>query len=117
MECLICFEELNQENTLEYQTSADGTWETAQFCNICTEYLRINARKTWENQVRNSTCAKEQRNLLTKGPPTRVRDINGFPKCKDGEVYQLRNAHTKKLIPCECIGEIDPEIYEFNLKE
>lgn len=97
MECLICFEELDEGNSIEYQAHAEGEWWPALFCADCVEQLRLTSRRSWENQVRNSSCEKEQRNLLNRGPPDRVRDVNGFPKCQDGQVYNLRKQKDKQV--------------------
>ena len=55
--------------------------------------------------VQNTDCEREQRALLSRGPPIRVRDKNGFPECGDEEVGRLwlwgeGRVHEGKLDGC-----------------
>ena len=59
------------------------------------------------HDVANSTCAREQRALLARGPPINVRDKYGFPECNDEEVLDLRLSHDKSHISPRLTGAVD----------
>jgi len=41
------------------------------------------------DSLANSNCAKEQKALLTRGPPVNLFDKNGFPEAGDNEIFSL----------------------------
>lgn len=97
-DCLICYDELNSDNTLEYQTSADSEWLPSLFCEECTEMLQNSQFDKYCHDLASTTCAREQRALLEKGPPVNLHDKNGFPMSGDAEIFKLRKANDKQVL-------------------
>ncbi|CEM35915.1 unnamed protein product [Vitrella brassicaformis CCMP3155] len=88
-DCLICFETITCENYVEYQTQGGSQWHPAKFCWDCIQQLLKEQFQKYMDGVQNTDCEREQRALLSRGPPIRVRDKNGFPECGDEEVGRL----------------------------
>lgn len=97
--CLVCFDDLNNENSLEYQSANDSIyWFPAYFCSDCTGALQDIQFFKYCNDLANTTCAKQQRILLERGLPINVRDKNAFPMSGDKEIMKLRRAADKQVI-------------------
>ncbi|EPR63776.1 hypothetical protein TGPRC2_217900 [Toxoplasma gondii TgCatPRC2] len=111
-DCMVCFEELSRANYAEYcmhRQVADSSnsedscpWFPAKFCVDCIEELQATQFKRYCDSVANTTCAREQRTLLERGPPINLRDRLAFPESDDQEIsalwYAKDNAeHSAKL--------------------
>lgn len=97
--CLVCYDDLTNENSLEYQSVNNPTdWFPAYFCADCTGELQNIQFFKYCNDLANTTCAKEQRILLERGPPVNLRDKNAFPESGDTEIVKLRRAADKEVI-------------------
>lgn len=111
-DCMVCFEELSKANYAEYcmrpqaaESNVEGDsgpWFPAKFCVDCIEELQASQFKRYCDSVANTTCAREQRSLLERGPPVNLRDRLAFPESEDQEIgalwYAKDNAvHTAKL--------------------
>ncbi|EEA06829.1 uncharacterized protein CMU_015050 [Cryptosporidium muris RN66] len=112
MECLICYSNLDDSNSVEYQVYENSSWYLSKYC----------------ESIKNTKCLKEQRALLQRGPPVRylifiidysinliifcyinqinVRDIHGFPECHDNEVFSLCNSKTRDNIDPKLDGSL-----------
>lgn len=98
IQCLICYDDLNPDNYLEYQIDGDNTnWYPSFFCKCCTSVLQESQFGKWCNDLANSTCAREQRALLENGPPINLRDMNGFPIAGNNEIVRLRQASNQEV--------------------
>lgn len=96
--CLVCYEDLDLENAVSYQAKADGPWDISKFCLDCIKRLIETQYMRYINSVRNSTCAREQRALLDRGPPVNVSDRLGFPMAEENEVHMLYDCGAKKYL-------------------
>eukprot|EP00922_Rhytidocystis_sp_ex-Travisia-forbesii_P036581 GHVS01054400.1.p2 GENE.GHVS01054400.1~~GHVS01054400.1.p2 ORF type:complete len:192 (-),score=64.82 GHVS01054400.1:23-598(-) len=90
-ECLVCFDELISANSMLYKTSPSSSWFVSTFCAECVEELRRSQFARYVTSLAASTCAREQRALLHRGPPVRLSDKNGFPAANAEEVFALRH--------------------------
>lgn len=67
---MICFDDIGNENYVEFSLEAGGPWHPALFCESCVKSLQASQFEAYKSQVANSTCAKETRLLLERGPPS-----------------------------------------------
>ena len=81
--CACCWEDLSDENYVEYRASADGEWKASGFCQDCVGHLLQTQWKTYTEGLAKSTCKAEQRRMLEKGPPINISDKTAMP-CPDG---------------------------------
>jgi len=86
--CLVCFDDLEKGNECYYLYKE--IWYRSAFCNYCIEYIRTTQYDSFIKQFSNSTCAKEQRTLLDRGPPVAVHDRLGFPETNGNEIEGLK---------------------------
>lgn len=97
-ECAICYDDLNLDNSLEYQIAGNSfDWFPANFCSDCTSILQASQFQKYCHDLATSTCAREQKALLARGPPVHLHDKNGFPQAGDCEISKLRQASTKQV--------------------
>merc|ERR1711991_182826 len=78
-DCMICFEELDERNYVEYKCTEDGAWKAASLCEFCVEYLKGSQYKKYVDDLAKTTCAAEQRRLLADGPPVNIYEPHGMP--------------------------------------
>ncbi|KAL7067640.1 hypothetical protein ACR3K2_19140 [Cryptosporidium serpentis] len=90
MECLICYSNLDDSNSVEYQVYENSSWYLSKYC----------------ESIKNTKCLKEQQALLQRGPPINIRDIHGFPECHDNEVFSLCNSKTRDNIDPKLDGSL-----------
>lgn len=90
--CLVCFDTIEKHNAVEYKMGDSEKWFTSLFCVDCILMLQKSQFKKYCNDLATTTCAKEQRKLLERGPPTNIYDKNGFPESQGEEVFMLRRA-------------------------
>ncbi|GAW82589.1 hypothetical protein, conserved [Plasmodium gonderi] len=100
--CLICYDDIDESNYIEYKTSHTSEWYPSMFCLNCTEILIQTQYHKYINNVQKSECLREQKNLLEMGPPINVKDKNGFPLSEGNEIHSLwyfcdKKIHTAKL--------------------
>ncbi len=92
--CACCWEDLSDENYVEYRASAEGDWKPSGFCEMCIQHLIKTQWKTYKDGLAKTTCKAEQRRLLERGPPINLSDKTALP-CPDGteggnaEAYSL----------------------------
>ncbi|OII72343.1 hypothetical protein cand_012930 [Cryptosporidium andersoni] len=106
MECLICYSNLDDSNSVEYQVYENSSWYLSKFCLGCIEILKKNQFYRYCESIKNTKCLKEQRALLQRGPPINIRDIHGFPECHDNEVFSLCNSKTRNNIDPKLDGSL-----------
>ncbi|XP_955051.1 uncharacterized protein TA04140 [Theileria annulata] len=87
--CLVCFEDLSNQNMVAYKANKDSSWHLSTFCVDCIKYLLKIQFHKYLNTLSTTNCAKEQRTLLDRGPPINVSDRLGFPEAGNDEVYSL----------------------------
>lgn len=87
--CLVCFEDLSRENAVGYKPSKHAGWSLSTFCVDCVKHLLKIQYHKYLDTLATTTCAKEQRTLLDRGPPVNVSDRLGFPEAESAEVYSL----------------------------
>lgn len=98
MECPVCYDDLTDENSLEYQIFGDANqWFPCHFCEFCILALQSIQFQKYCADLMNSTCAREQRALLERGPPINVHDKNGFPMAGSNEIAKLRRKCNKEV--------------------
>ncbi|KAF7458226.1 hypothetical protein HWI79_1227 [Cryptosporidium felis] len=106
MECLICFSDLNEANSVEYKTGPSSEWYRSNFCLECIESLKKSQFHRYCDSITNTKCLKEQKALLLKGPPINVWDKHGFPECGENEVFQLCRSNDKTIISPKLDGSL-----------
>ncbi len=82
-ECACCWDDITEENYVEYRASEGGDWKPSGFCQMCIQHLLKTQWKTYTDALAKTTCKAEQRRLLEKGPPINVSDKAALP-CPDG---------------------------------
>jgi hypothetical protein len=88
--CLICYEDLDDEIKVMYQDNPSSNWKQGGYCIDCTEMLKNNLWNKYKNDVEKADCKRSLRNALQAGPPINIRDV-AFPcENKTGEVYKLK---------------------------
>ncbi|EAN31101.2 hypothetical protein TpMuguga_03g00364 [Theileria parva strain Muguga] len=87
--CLVCFDDLSNQNMVAYKANKDSSWYLSTFCINCIKYLLKIQFHKYLNTLSTTNCAKEQRTLLDRGPPINVSDRLGFPEAGNAEVYSL----------------------------
>lgn len=100
--CLICYEDIGEDNYIEYKVSENSEWYPCKFCKDCTEILLQGQFHNYMKSVQKSDCVKEQKSLIESGPPINVKDKNGFPQTDGKEVHSLwffsdKQIHSAKL--------------------
>ncbi|GFE55557.1 hypothetical protein BaOVIS_029610 [Babesia ovis] len=115
--CLVCFEDLTRENAVGYKVDKDAEWALATFCIDCIKYLLKTQYEKYINALRTTTCAKEQRSLLERGPPINVSDRLGFPLAEKEEVYELFDVGESKVMSAKLEGSLVGEEREQLWKE
>ncbi|KEG04563.1 conserved Plasmodium protein, unknown function [Plasmodium vinckei vinckei] len=100
--CLICYDDINENNYIEYKTDENSQWHPSMFCMNCTGILIDTQYHKYVDNVQKSDCLKEQTSLLKMGPPINVKDKNGFPLSDGKEIHSLwyfcdKQVHSAKL--------------------
>ncbi|CDU19793.1 hypothetical protein YYC_05663 [Plasmodium yoelii 17X] len=100
--CLICYDDINENNYIEYKTDEYSEWYPSMFCMNCTGILIDTQYHKYVDSVQKSDCLKEQTSLLKMGPPINVKDKNGFPLSDGKEIHSLwyfcdKQVHSAKL--------------------
>ena len=96
LDCMVCWDTLNEETYIEYKISADSKWMPGMICETCVEHLRKTQYARYSELLQKSTCKAELRRLLTAGPPIRVREPQALPCPNDGEIHSLWFISDKK---------------------
>ena len=105
--CLICFEDIDSSSFVEFQASDGDRWRGALFCWGCIQSLQRSQFSTYKTQLANSTCAKETKQLLARGPPINLRDAHGFPGTEGSEVHSLRLFSTGEVLPAKLVDSLE----------
>ena len=87
--CACCWDDINEENYVEYQSSENSSWMPSLYCSTCIDHLLNTQWEIYVNALAKTTCKAEQRRLLQKGPPINISDKKALPCPDDGEVYML----------------------------
>jgi hypothetical protein len=88
MTCLSCWDDITQENYVEYRYILPNTsdkfspWLKSGFCQMCVNHLQNTQWEKYVKELAGTTCKAEQRRLLTRGPPINLRDPTAMP-CGD----------------------------------
>eukprot|EP00389_Voromonas_pontica_P008495 GDKH01012885.1.p1 GENE.GDKH01012885.1~~GDKH01012885.1.p1 ORF type:complete len:217 (+),score=26.56 GDKH01012885.1:1-651(+) len=104
MECLVCFDDISDENYVEYRTNAQSPWFAGKFCESCLGRLMDSQFEKYTSDLAKTTCAREQRALLARGPPINVWDPNAFPEAGQEEVFALWFSSDKAEHPAKLKG-------------
>ncbi|EKX72888.1 conserved hypothetical protein [Theileria equi strain WA] len=104
--CLVCFEDLSKDNMVGYKVDIYSIWSISTFCIDCVQrLLKIQYYKYLET-LSKTTCAREQRTLLDKGPPINISDRIGFPLSGSQEVFCLFDFNTFKPLSAKLDGSL-----------
>ena len=112
--CACCWEDLSEENYVEYRASADGEWKPSGFCQMCVEHLKQTQWKTYTDGLAKTTCKAEQGRMLKKGPPINLADKTALP-CPDGtekgnaEVHSLWYSSDGEEHSAQLVGALTGE--------
>lgn len=89
--CQCCWDDITEQNYVEYKSSENGSWMPSGFCQMCIGELIKTQFEGYVNALKSTKCKAEQRRLLERGPPVNVFDAKALP-CADnnnGEVHAL----------------------------
>ncbi|CDJ67665.1 hypothetical protein, conserved [Eimeria necatrix] len=111
-ECLVCYEDITEDNYCEYQAPGDSRWYPCFFCYPCVQQLQQTQFQRYCDGVSRSTCAKEQRALLTRGPPVNLWDAHAFPVADKSEIEQLWVAKDRRTASAKLDGSLTGEARE-----
>jgi hypothetical protein len=88
--CLICFDDLDNDNIVMYQDNPNTEWKQGGYCIDCTKLLKNSQWNKYKNDVEKADCKRSLSNALQTGPPINIRDV-AFPCYNStGEVYKLK---------------------------
>ncbi|CRH01428.1 conserved Plasmodium protein, unknown function [Plasmodium relictum] len=104
--CLICYDDIDENNYIEYKTDEFSKWYPSSFCLNCTNILLKTQYHQYINNVQKSECLREQTNLLQMGPPINIKDKNGFPFSDGKEIYSLWFFSDKKIHSAKLDGSL-----------
>ncbi|ORM41366.1 uncharacterized protein BXIN_0753 [Babesia sp. Xinjiang] len=110
--CLVCYDDLDRSNAVAYKVTEGSEWSLSTFCIICVKYMLKTQYGRYINALKTTTCAKEQRALLEKGPPINISDHLGFPIAENNEVYELFDVGEGKLLSAKLEGSLVGEARE-----
>lgn len=107
--CLICYDDINETNYIEYKTNEHSEWHPSYFCLDCTNLLIKSQYHQYINSVQKTECKREQKALLNAGPPINVKDKNGFPESEGKELFSLWYFSDKKIHSAKLDGSLEGE--------
>lgn len=87
--CLICFDDLCENNYVEYCICDNPEWHPSKFCDSCIEELRTTQFHHYVSLLNSTDCKRTFYRLLKKGPPINVSDRHGFPAAGAEEIQQI----------------------------
>lgn len=87
-ECLICMENISDEDIVLYNYEENDIWYVSNYCKKCVIQLRDKQWSAYINGLKDD-CKKSVKKLIDMGPPINIRDDHGFPEKKYTEIYQL----------------------------
>ena len=107
-DCLICMEDLDQNNYLEYQACPGSDWRPFPYCLDCTEFILQRQWHDYMAQLANIQDLATYHRLVEQGPPVNLRDaIVPCPGNPRGEVHQLWTASTQNIKSARLDGSCD----------
>lgn len=89
MVCLVTYEDITEENYVEYQVYPSMKWKPALFEQCVVEQMLNDMFQQYIDRVKKTDCQAELRRLLEKGPPIYISDEHGLP-LEEGEDYVTR---------------------------
>ncbi|SCP05785.1 conserved Plasmodium protein, unknown function [Plasmodium ovale] len=104
--CLICYDDIDENNYIEYKTNETSGWYPCMFCLNCTGILIQTQYHKYINNVQKSDCLREQTSLLKMGPPINIKDKNGFPLSDGNEIHSLWHFCDKKIHSAKLDGSL-----------
>ncbi|KAK1442273.1 hypothetical protein BgAZ_403030 [Babesia gibsoni] len=107
--CLVCYEDLIRDIAVAYQAKEQGGWAVSKFCIDCIKQLLSSQFHRYIKSLETTTCAREQRALLDRGPPVNISDRIGFPLADTDEVYMLYELGSNKLLSPRLDGSVTGE--------
>ncbi|CAM9715097.1 unnamed protein product [Ascophyllum nodosum] len=84
MECACCYDDIAEENYVEYRTGEGNDWLPSLFCEFCIMTLRKKQWPMYEESLAKATCKAQQKRMLGQGPPTHIYDKKAL-SCPEGE--------------------------------
>jgi hypothetical protein len=84
-----CWDDIDDNNYVEYRATANGDWQPSGFCETCVSYLLKTQWDLYTSALAKTTCKAEQRRLLKAGPPVNLKDAKALPCPDEGEVHSL----------------------------
>jgi hypothetical protein len=99
--CLICFDVLDESNSVEFTLESNSNWLKSRFCLSCVKDLQETQFQKYCDDLAGTTCAKEQKKLLERGPPVNIFDKHGFPQSNGCEICRIRRC--SNMIVCDQI--------------
>lgn len=101
-ECIICYDDLNEENRVQYIDKKGGSLKKCKMCKECVLDYQNKQWESYQKSISEEKCKKALKNIIEKGPPINIRDQNCFPcENENGEVYKLYYSgkfHSAKLV-------------------
>jgi hypothetical protein len=89
MVCLVTYEDITEENYVEYQVYPSLKWKPALFEQCVVEQMLNDMFQQYIDRVKKTDCQAELRRLLEKGPPIYISDEHGLP-LEEGEEHIIR---------------------------
>lgn len=86
MTCLVTYEDINEDNYVEYQVFPSMKWKPALFEQCVIEEMLNQMFQQYIDRVKKTDCQAELRRLLEKGPPIYISDAHGLP-LDEGDDY------------------------------
>ena len=91
-ECLVCFEDFDEELTIEYQDKPDANWKKSPYCYYCVKHIQDTKWGDYVKSVEQADCKASLRRAMADGPPINIRDkvFESETDNPSGEIHMLR---------------------------
>lgn len=108
--CMCCWEDLLSINYVEYKGRSDKNWLASGYCETCVNELLRSQWNIYTSALAKVNCKKEQKRLLSKGPPQNLFDATALPCGDGGEVDVLWFMSNNIVISAKLHGSLTGEV-------
>ena len=104
--CAALWEDINDTNYCEYQTSA-GKWHPCVYCEEVVREMQDTQFENYKKNVEKSTCKAQMRSLVQAGPPIWISDQAMPVDNEDEYIAKLWFSSTKSTVSAKLKGALE----------
>ena len=118
--CLICFDDLTEDDIVLYKISSDIEYIRSDCCKSCVKHLIENSWDVYIDRIKKAECEAEMKRLIEYGPPVNLRcmsimtNYNNNEKIKPDEEFESLY-FDNQIQSAKLIGSLDFDSNERNL--